>query len=233
MSKCWLCENEGTEYYLVSEFYTDEYGTKHAIGTKPCKRKYCKDCYETAMQKHKSEQEEYARLKKALMYERALRSFESQDVDIYEYKEAFEAVQDLSTTNPDKFDSSEEMIAAAILIYNHIETKVHYKVGRYEVDFLLPELKVALEIDGDRHKNRSLFDSERDIVIRGILGTDWEIIRIPTNYIDSNAKELPNAIESLYNNKKELRAKNNGFIPDWFSADDSYKYGRIKQSKKK
>jgi Uncharacterized protein conserved in bacteria len=37
-----------------------------------------------------------------------------------------------------------------------IHTKVQYPILNYKVDFLLPELKVALEIDGGLHNSRLL-----------------------------------------------------------------------------
>ena len=74
---------------------------------------------------------------------------------------------------------------------------MQYKVGPYQVDFLLPDLMVVLEIDGERHKHRKDYDSVRDKAIKKELGPHWNIIRIDTDNLDKNAKKIPEAINKV------------------------------------
>ena len=56
---------------------------------------------------------------------------------------------------------------------------------------------MVLEIDGERHKNRKKYDSERDAYIKQQLGYGWDIIRIKTEYLDMNASRLVDAIDKV------------------------------------
>jgi very-short-patch-repair endonuclease len=115
-----------------------------------------------------------------------------------------------------KFDSAHEIVAAVILIHNEVRTKTQYKVGAYRVDFYLPELKIVLEIDGERHRHKKQHDNERDIFIRKELGSDHEIIRVKTERIEENAELLVEAIKSIKEERQELRKKNFGCLPTWY-----------------
>lgn len=166
-------------------------------------RCYCKECAEKVKNRDNEEMQEYIRLKKRMMFKKALRILESQGTNMYEYREAIDVVEDHLENNPDKYDSSYEVLAAIVLVHNRIYAKMQYKIGRYQVDFLLPELLVVLEIDGERHKNRKLYDTKRDIYIQNALGEGWDIIRIKTDYLDMNAKKLPEAIEKVIDYRQE------------------------------
>lgn len=122
------------------------------------------------------------------MIRKACRLLEAQNTNMYEYKEAIDVVTNFVEENADKIDSSYEALAAIVLVQNRIYSKMQYKVGPYQVDFLLPDLMVVLEIDGDRHKHRKSYDNKRDKFIKSELGPHWEIIRIDTDNLDKNAK---------------------------------------------
>lgn len=160
-------------------------------------RCYCKECKEKAEAEMNETKAEYVRLKKEVMFENAIETLEGQNINIYDYKEAIEAIHDYIRKFPDKFDSSYEVIAAIVLIHNKVQCKPQAPVGKYRVDFLLPDEFVVLEIDGERHKARKKYDSERDIAIKAELGDFWEIIRIDTDLLKSNAKELVKAIRKI------------------------------------
>lgn len=180
-------------------------------------RQFCSECYEKHVESIDSMREEYLRLRRVLMFERALAKLEKQSINLYEYKDVIEQMQEYVENTPDKFDSAQEVVAAIILVGHGIKCKVQYPVGKYVADFYLPELKVVLEIDGERHKYSTGNDRKRDVVIRGLLGEEWEVIRIPTEHIDKNAKELVSAILSIKGELKKIRAMNGGVIPEWYS----------------
>lgn len=208
-----------SEKYLHDCWYCDEPVILEASTFK--NRIFHTECFDAYRHEKEKEKEEYVRLKIELMYERSLRMLEKQDgVCLADYKEAAEAVRNLARKDTTKFDSSHEMTAAMELINNRIKTKLQHSVGRKKIDMLLPDLKVALEIDGHLHQFRIGKDSERDIEILNTLNemeNGWEIIRIPTKFIEVNVKKLVPAIKALYNEKQSLRMDNGGFIPSYYS----------------
>ena len=205
--KCWRCGKEATRTRVVKR---DDTGFYERPMSKYV-RCYCDACAEYTKQKEKEDRELYIKLKKREMFLRACDILEQQNTNMYAYKEAIEAVEEVISEKPDKFDSSYEVLAAIVLVHNRIYSKMQFKVGRYQVDFLLPEFKAVLEIDGDRHEHRKGHDSVRDEKIRNMLGPGWEVIRIPTDRLDENAKKLPEAI------RKVLQYKKTGRV-DWRNA---------------
>ena len=86
--------------------------------------------------------------------------------------------------------------------------KVHHqvKIYSYSVDFVLPDLKVVLEIDGPMHRLNSVKEKEsiRDELICLALGSDYEVIRINTENINLNVTKLLDGIKAI---KKYRRNK--------------------------
>ncbi|KYD23275.1 hypothetical protein B4109_3201 [Geobacillus stearothermophilus] len=77
------------------------------------------------------------------------------------------------------------------------------------------------------HDYSKLKDSKRDVKIINELGTGWEVVRIPTKYIEQNVKMLVPAIKEIYSYKQKLRKENSGFIPSSFSERDKQMYKKI------
>ena len=191
--KCWNCGAEATKTRYVEY---DGFAMIHMPVSK-YSRCYCDKCAAEAEEKEKNDRALYIQLKKREMFLKACSLLEKQHTDMYEYKEAIEVVEDFVKEHPDKFDSSYEVLAAIVLVHNRTYCKMQYKIGRYQVDFLLPDDCVVLEIDGERHKHKKDYDSERDRKIKSMLGAGWDIIRINTDYLDKNAKKLPEAINKV------------------------------------
>jgi very-short-patch-repair endonuclease len=233
---CWICGKD-VDYDYESNFknakvdkqvfYTPDEQEEILDNTGQCARTYCADCGTTVQEEYQADLAEYIRLKSKLMVNRAITNLERQILDIYDYQAAIEVVSEFGANNPEKFMSSQEVIAAIILVHNEIKATVQYKILNYQVDFYLPTLKVVLEIDGFMHDYSEVKDSRRDINIRDELGADWEVIRIPTKYIDENAKVLPEAIIETKKYKQKLRRQNHGVIPDWYSKREQKNYKRI------
>lgn len=212
MKTCWCCDKEAVIFPPV---YFMAYGGMYRDEKQ--QRGYCEECAKLVAKQHLEDKEEYLRLKKKLMFERAVRMLEHQNLDIYEYKDAIKAVEEYSSEHIEKFDSSHEMVAAIILVDNELGTVIGKSIGNYRVDFFIPELHAVLEIDGETHRSKLYYDNERDIELRKILGSNWEIVRIKTEYIEQNAELLIEAIKAIITEKKKLRSQNNGLLPDWYS----------------
>lgn len=205
--KCWECGKEATttRQAFYREGYYEPTGAWYRGEVKPSKyrRCYCDECLKRVTEQEKQELNEYVRLRKRRMFLKACELLENQRTNMYEYREAIDAVEEHITEHPDKYDSSYEVLAAMVLIHERIYTKMQQKVGKYQVDFILPDLLVVLEIDGDRHKHRKDYDSKRDQYIKAQLGPHWEVVRIKTEYLDQNAKALPKAIYGVLEHRSK------------------------------
>lgn len=230
--KCWECGEE-IEYNLKSEILGYELKRIYTSSKKVrspktvWKRIFCEKCSEKVKNRMANEKSEYIRLKSKMMFERAVENLEKQLIDFVEYEEAIKTVQSFAEEHTEKFESSSEMIAAIMLVNKRITSKMQYKIGNYRVDILLPDLNVALEIDGERHNENKVVikDSRRDVKIRELLGGDWEVVRIPSNYIDTDAEKMVDAIIAIRDEKKRMREENCGIIPSYFSKrNEGYAY---------
>lgn len=187
-------------------------------------RRYCEKCYDEYLEEYKPVVTQYSVLKNRIMFERAMRTMEKACADMTRYQKYAIAVMRHSRDNPEQYLSSDEMIAAVILLESGYDIKMNFKVDRHRVDILIPELKVALEIDGDRHKYSVAVDGKRDVEIRAKLGKIWEVVRIPTKYIEEKPEKLPEAIKAMYDQIKEIRLKNNGLLPETYSKRQKMYY---------
>lgn len=214
--KCWICGKPAVRALKDRKTNLSEQDIEsvYELGVP---RNFCQSCYEKHSKKIRGIEEEYGKLKKTLMLERAIKILEDQQVNLYELKDIIDQFQDYVVENPEKFDSSDEMIVAMFLVASGIKAKMQYSIDNYKVDFYIPSLKVVLEVDGYLHQYKTYKDNKRDIKIRSILGNDWEIVRIPTKYIEANAKQIVPAILSIKAEKQKIRKSNNGIIPEWYS----------------
>lgn len=189
--------------------------------SQPLLRVYCAECKETVPQKLDEDRRLYSEVRARLMLDRALSILERQDAHMYEYREPAQVIAEKTAGDPGAFDSAHEMIAAMELVRNSVRAKIHPSVGSYRPDFLLPAKKVVLEVDGYMHKHSKLRDSDRDIKMRRELGPEWEVVRIPTKYIEQNAKMLVKAIDELAAYKRKVRRQHSGIVPAWYSDRDA------------
>lgn len=197
MTKCWICGKQATTSpyeYNPNAFRDEDFFKGDGSLLFRC---YCKECYEKEKARQDEERKLYIKLKKREMFRKACSVLERQGVDMYGYKDAIDAVGEIVEEKPDKFDSSYEVLTAIILVKNRIYSKMQYKIDRYQVDFLIPEMFVVLEIDGERHRYSKGRDSIRDEEIKKRLGKPWEIVRIKTDYLDQKAAILPVAIKRV------------------------------------
>ena len=212
----------------IEEEYTCwKCGNTIKLNDEPKERVFCEGCKEKHLKEHKEKVLQYAKLKIDVMYENALRTMEKAGVYMYEYKDSAQRIFEEAQKDTEKFFSSYEVITAIILDEFGYEYEINKKILKYRTDFYIPELKVCLEIDGERHDHREVYDNRRDLEIRNFLGLDWEIIRIPTKYLNQNPVRLIDAVEELKKEKKRIRNKNKGVIPEWYSKREKNHYRKI------
>ena len=229
--KCWNCNKKINvsveEYYNPYNLKTYDKDWKNRKNLH--KREYCNECRKDHEKELRSYRQEYARLNSVLMVERAIRIMERQNIDIYEYKEAIEAVTEGFNENPERFRSAEEIVATIVLIQQSIKVKNNFKIGRYTADIYIQSLTSVVEIDGYMHEKASVKekDGNKDIYIRSLLGSEWEVIRIPTKYIHVKAENLLSAIIELKAKMMEAREEGLGLLPYNFSKTMNAVYDKI------
>ena len=207
--KCWICGADVLSSYGSSDVMSG---------------RFCREHWLEHQRQYKKTVTEYLKLKTQVMFERAMRKMDNAGIFMTNIQREAQAVQKHATDCPEAYKSSDEMITAVIMLSAGYDFELNYKIGRYIVDMNLPDLKLILEVDGERHENRHLQDSKRDMELRRILGDEWEVIRIPTQYIEQNPAKIPDAVIALAKQKRELRKKNGGFLPQSYSKREAAKY---------
>ena len=198
--RCWVCGDTIPAY----QFYG-------------CGRRFCENCETQHIERYKGVVNEYAIIKNRVMFERAMRLMEKAGCQMTKYKRFARAVEAHSRENPEQYRSADEMIAAVVLLEAGYDFEMNKAVGKYHIDIFIPALYVCLEIDGDRHKYSKREDGQRDLEIRHKLGGKWEIIRIPTKYIEQAPGKIVDAVQAVYTLKKDTRERNNGILPESYS----------------
>lgn len=193
----------------------------------PKRRTYCPECAEYVEKRLGELRTKYTEIRKKLMCERALRILEDAGADMYLYIDIGNIVYNAYSLDVIELLSADEMVAAMVLERNGIYYEANKRIGPYMVDFYIPKEKIILEIDGDRHKMHYLHDSRRDLNLRATLGAEWEVVRVSTNIFETNPEKLPDAMIAIYNEKKKLRKKNNGIIPEYFSKRERTHYAKL------
>jgi very-short-patch-repair endonuclease len=117
------------------------------------------------------------------------------------------------------FQSTEEIMVAIQLVKENVKARHQVQFGRYRADFVLPDEKIVLEVDGITFHNNYTAQKEktRDSLITLALGPEWEVIRITDQMINTNITRLISAMRKARDHRKLLRNQNSGEIPEWYS----------------
>ena len=206
---CWICGANIPESFKSMDVQSGRFCLQ-------CQRKHAKEYRETV--------DEYLKLKSQVMFERAMRMMEHGGADMTKYKRYALAVQKHQADNPDLYKSTHEIIAAVVMLEQDYDFEMNYKIGEFVVDMYIPDLHIIVEIDGYLHDWNKLKDSNRDVKLRQMLGAEWEVVRIPTKYIEQNPPAIPKAVLTLAADKRRIRKENCGFIPASYSKRDAAHY---------
>ncbi|MEY8001592.1 endonuclease domain-containing protein [Clostridium sp. Mt-5] len=174
----------------------------------------CKECKEKEANKTRLISTELKRKK----LENAIKRIKRQKNNIKQYGHAIEKIKELLPT-PNWFQSTEEIMVGIELYKRKIKFNHQVKINKYIVDFVLPEQKIVLEVDGELFHNELTIEKEkiRDSIILLNLGPEWEVIRIKDKYINKNINKLTTAITKVNNMRKHYRLSHNGQLPKGFN----------------
>lgn len=85
----------------------------------------------------------------------------------------------------------EAMVAIELVKYG-CRVIPQQQVLNYHVDFLLPDEKIVIEVDGDLYHQKG---TDREAKIQLALGVEWEIIHLPAEAIRKNIKAVDKCIK--------------------------------------
>lgn len=102
-----------------------------------------------------------------------------------------------------EFNSTEEMCFALQLEKEKIRYYPNYKIGDYKVDFILPDMKIIVEIDGELYHKDENKEFIRERGIMNVVGNDYEIVRLPASYVPGYiVKDLKEIIKFVIDKRK-------------------------------
>ena len=177
----------------------------------------CKECKLENYLSDKEDRTDNSMESKDRKFDNAVKRIKQHTGDITKYSKAINTIK--SYLYRDKwFDSTEEIMVAIELYKRKIKFNHQVKLGRYRVDFILPEEKIILEVDGVLFHTEKTREKEmiRDNLIILNLGVEWEVIRITDTDINKNITRLVPALMKVKEKRKKVREKNGGVLPDWY-----------------
>lgn len=96
----------------------------------------------------------------------------------------------------DKYGSVPEAMVAIELLKLGYKIIPQQRIGKYKVDFYLPNVKTVVEVDGKIfHQNRD--DNDREAMIMLSLGLDTRIVHIPADRISKDINKLKECLNEL------------------------------------
>lgn len=166
----------------------------------------CADCKKLLIEEHVKNKKVLQVDKKQKKFDTAIKRI-SKVTDIAKYKKALEIVQK-NLYKAGWFQSTEEIMTAVELIKRGLKINHQVSVYEYSVDFIIPEFKVALEIDGRpfHTKDNEKAQTIRDEVIADKLGEGWNVIRIDTENINTNVTKLVPAIKRILKYREDKKS---------------------------
>jgi very-short-patch-repair endonuclease len=118
-------------------------------------------------------------------FRKATENIKNQVKDFRLYEKAVETAR----TRAEKYGSVPEAMVAIELLKNKYRIIPQQKIGKYRVDFALPDQKKVIEVDGEiYHKNNR--NCDREATIQFTLGVSWKIIHIPAELISNDITKL-------------------------------------------
>lgn len=122
-------------------------------------------------------------------FAKAVENIKKQVRDFSKYENAIK----IAKSRLEKYGSVPEAMVAIELLKNKHRIIPQQKVGKYKVDFALPDIKKIIEVDGELY-HRNNRSPNREGTIQISMGMDWKILHIPAKLIAKDIAKLERAI---------------------------------------
>lgn len=177
-------------------------GKKFRSLQRPKKPKACFDCNSI----EKGRNDLYAFATKEDRFDEAVYRIKNMVRDFPKYDNAIRSVHGC-LHHEAWFQSTEEVMAGIEFMKNQVRTIHQQKIGRYKVDFVLPEYKALVEIDGRIYHSDKYREGKRDGMILLTIGTSWHMVRIDTDLVNSNIRKLLPAVKAVIEEQNSNRLR--------------------------
>lgn len=152
----------------------------------------CPMCRDIQKRKRKAEVEELAlsmpdaETKEEKRYRKAVEEIEKQVGSLKGYEKAV----DICRKATYKYGSVPEAMLAIELIKNGYRIIPQQKVGKYHVDFALPNEKLIIEVDGSIYHTNKRKELEREASVNYAIGLDWHFVHLPAESISKDVRKV-------------------------------------------
>lgn len=152
----------------------------------------CPTCRELKKAKQKAFVEQLelsipdAETKEEKRYRKAVEAIEKQCGSLKGYEESIEVCRKATF----KYGSVPEAMLAIELVRNGYRIIPQQKVGKYHVDFALPNEKLIIEVDGSIYHTNKQKELEREGSINFAIGLDWHFIHLPAESISKDVRKV-------------------------------------------
>lgn len=152
---------------------------------------YCDRCKAELRRQERESKEIDDILKYEIRFQQGVGLLESKVANIEPYLEAI----DLARTKIRRYGSTDEVLAAIVLIHFGYKVLLQQKIGRYIADFVLPDEKLILEVDGKPFHSDAKKELARDNEISLRMGLGWQVVHITTDKLRKKPLALDEAIK--------------------------------------
>lgn len=128
-------------------------------------------------------------------FDQAVEKLRRQVPDMAPYKTAIA----LARTRFYEYGSVPEVLVAFELLRLGYRIIPQQKIKQYRADFVLPDERLVIEVDGGIFHKTNNF-SDRDAIIQRTLGGDWLIIHIPAELIAEDVRKVKACIDVMIKN---------------------------------
>lgn len=118
-------------------------------------------------------------------YSKAVDRIREQTRNFGKYERAIE----IARKRVEKYGSIPEAMMAIGLIQAKFAITPQQRIGKYNVDFLIPRHKAIVEVDGSLYHSNKEREAKRDLYLRAALGFDWIVVHVPAERIEQSLEK--------------------------------------------
>ena len=118
-------------------------------------------------------------------YSKAVDRIREQTRNFGKYERAIE----IARKRVEKYGSIPEAMMAIGLIQAKFAITPQQRIGKYNVDFLIPRHKAIVEVDGSLYHSNKELEAKRDLYLRAALGFDWIVVHVPAERIEQSLEK--------------------------------------------
>ena len=124
------------------------------------------------------------------VYDRRFASAVKKIVKQYNDQKGYEKAISIAESRKMCYGSIPEAMVAIELVKQKFKIIPQQKIGKFIVDFVIPDLKIILEIDGKIFHKDSAVEGNRDAYLKNMIGLDWLILHVSTDYVLRDVKKV-------------------------------------------